>query len=179
VWLVGPTPARPAEAWVPAATEAKIANFGLAERETDARALVQDVLGLTARRHPSPLPCFVLRWRELHATPLTLFFGLVERDDRLACDWVTSADALTVEPPVVDDLTAPEGVALRRSFAYGVDESGGSVVSVRYVVDTGHAEGFVLAHAASDSPAEILAARDDIEDFLRTVRVSDDPPRLP
>jgi hypothetical protein len=179
VWLVGPTPERPVEQWIPAATEAQIDFFGLADHQDRERGHVGDILASTARLHPSPLPLFVLRWRELSEVPLALFFGLVDAtgEPELAEQWLNAADAATVEPPVVDELDAPDGMSLRRSLVYSLDEAGAVVVGVRYVVSTGNPDGIVLAHAASDAPAEILSAREDIEALLRTVRITDTPPQ--
>lgn len=125
--------------------------------------------------HPSPLPYFLLRWRELTEVPLALFLGLVDprAEEDLAESWLGARDAMTVEPPVREEVPSAEGMSLHASLIYGTDDEGSVVVSLRYVVDTGHPGGIVLAHAASDAPAEILAAREDIETLLRTVAITD------
>lgn len=165
------------EEWIPAATAAQVEFFGLGEDQEQERRHVGDILASTARLHPSALPYFLLRWRELAEVPLPLFLGLVDpaAEEGLADSWLSAADATTVEPPVIDVLDAPEGTSLRSGLVYSLDEGGSVVVGVRYVVDTGHPGGIVLAHAASDAPVEILAAREDIEALLRTVVVSDTP----
>jgi hypothetical protein len=165
------------EQWIPAATTAQVEFFGLGDDQQQARRHVEDVLASTARLHPSPLPYFLLRWRELTEVPLALFLGLVDpaSEDDLAGRWLGAADATTIEPPVIDDLDGAPGTTLRASLVYSMDEAEGVVVSVRYVVDAGNPRGIVLAHAASDAPVEILAARADIETLLRTVTIADTP----
>lgn len=165
------------ESWIPAATAAQIEFFGLGKDQQQARQHVGDILASTARLHPSPLPHFLLRWRELTEVPLPLFLGLVDiaGEAGLAQNWLAAADSVTVEPPVIEELHAPATMSLRSGLVYSLDEGGSVVVGIRYVVDTGHPGGILLAHAASDAPVEVLAAREDIEALLRTVTISDTP----
>lgn len=181
VWIVGPTPDRPTEVWLPAATEVKAEFFGLGPEQTAARETVRDVLGSTARRHPSPLPYFLMRWREMHAVPVTVFLGLVDRteDPELPTQWLDAADALPLEPPVVDTVATTSGAQVRRSLVYALDEDASIIVSLRYLVDTGHPAAFLLAHAASDVAAEMLEARDDLDALMATVTISDEPGAAP
>lgn len=176
LWLIGPTPERPVERWLPAATDAIASGFGIGAARVSEREHIRDVLGLTARRHPSPLPLFVIRWRELHEVPLVLFLGLVEREEGLEHLWLSAEDSPTVEPPVRERVGSAEGTTLDRALSYSHDGEGGLTVGVRYVLDPGHPHALVLAHTASDSPGDILAATGDVEDLLRTVRISDRPP---
>lgn len=177
VWLFGPTPARPVEEWIPEATAAKSAYFGLAEDDVRLRGHVQDVLASTARRHPSPLPWFVLRWTAIDEVPLVVFFGLAELADGedLVAAWLGAEDAPTVESPIVEPVEAPEGMTLQRSLAFSVDGEGQVVAGLRYVVETGRTDCVVLAHAASDVPREVMQAMPDVEALLRTVRITDEP----
>ncbi|GAB2748495.1 hypothetical protein [Nocardioides pakistanensis] len=176
LWLIGPTPERPVEQWLPAATDAVVSDFGRGAEQAREREHVRDVLGLTARRHPSPLPLFVLRWRELREVPMALFLGLVEREPGLTDLWLDAEDGESVEPPVREPVPTGAGTTIERSLSYTHDGETGLTIGLRYVVDTGHPVAVVLAHTASDSPGDILAAASDVEDLLRTVRVLDQPP---
>jgi hypothetical protein len=176
LWLIGPTPERPVEQWLPAATDACAASFGLDTGRTREREHIRDVLGLAARRHPSPLPLFVLRWRKPGEVPLAVFFGLVEREPGLADLWLDAEDGNPVEPPVRERVDSPAGTTIERSLSYTHDGEAGLTIGMRYVADTGHPAAVVLAHTASDSPRDVTAAASDVEDLLRTVRVPDDAP---
>jgi hypothetical protein len=174
-WLIGPTDERPLDQWLPGAVEAVIKDLGLAGRERP-REIVRTVLNDTAARHPSPLAYFVTRWTDPAELPLTLFFGMVERSaDDLDEIWLLDADR-SVEKPIVERVEAAEGVQIRRSAVYSADDASDLVVGLRYVVDSGHPQAVVLAHTAGYSAAEMLAAREPIEAFLRTMRVLDSPP---
>lgn len=176
LWLIGPTPDRPYDVWLPGAVDALCASFELTDEQEHERGVVEAVLGSTARQHPSPLPLFVLRWPTVTETPLAVFLGLMERDPSdLAARWLGHEDLEPVEAPVVESLDAGPGTSLHRSLGYGVDANNGVVVSVRYAVDDGRPDALVLAHAVSDVPREVLAAMDDIEAMLRTVTVTDSP----
>ena len=176
LWLIGPTPDRAADVWLPGAVDALCATFELSPEQEHARGVVEAVLGSTARQHPSPLPLFLLRWPAVTETPLAVFLGLMERDPSdLAARWLGQEDLGAVETPVVEALSADPGTSFHRSLGYGVDENNGVVVSVRYAVDAGRRDALVLAHAVSDVPGDILAAMDDIEELLRTVTVADSP----
>jgi hypothetical protein len=175
VWLIGPTPERPLDAWLPGAVDVTCEGFGLEADQARERDVVEAVLGGTARQHPSPLPLFAVRWPELLQVPLVLFFGLVEKDQDTGEAWLAHADGTSVEAPLVEDVEAVEPLRIRRSFAYGTDELGALVASVRYLVDAGRTDAWVLAHAGSDQPAHLTLAREDVETLLRSVRVTDRP----
>ncbi len=175
VWLIGPTPERPLEAWLPAATDVMSQVLGLRDEQSRERDVVAAVLGGTARQHPSPLPLFAIRWNDLHEVPLVLFFGLVEKEPGTGEAWLGHTDGQTVEKPLVEEVEA-EGLTIRRSLGYGTDDLGGLVASVRYLVDSGRDDAWVLAHAGSDQPAHLTLAHEDIEALLRSVRITDEAP---
>src|SRR5690349_7694875 len=95
VWLIGPTPERPMEAWLPGAVGVMSEVLGLRADQARERGVVEAVLGGTARQHPSPLPLFAIRWNVLTEVPLVLFFGLVEKDEETGRDWLAHADGRT------------------------------------------------------------------------------------
>lgn len=176
MWLVGPTPERPYDVWAPQAADLLLERFGL---RGDARgeALVSAVLASLARPDASPLPLFLFSWHAVADVPESVHLGLVPRVPAdLAEQWLTMQDGAPVEEPVAEDVAAPDGLRLRRSLAYASDPDGGPVVSARYVADTGHPEGVVLAHIAGDSPGDLLKVVRLVDDLLATVRVTDEPP---
>jgi len=175
VWLVGPTEARPLEAWLPAAVEVTLDSFAVAaDHRPRVAPVVERILGDLAT-FESPLPYVLIRWRELHDLPLPLFLGLLDRAeaDTDLDGWFGAADLPVVEEPLQEDLVAPAGMRIRRSLPYSADDAGRLAVGARYVVDTGHPDAVVLAHTASFSPTEVLKAQDDIVALLATVTVSD------
>jgi hypothetical protein len=147
--------------------------LGLRADQARQREVVEAVLGGTARQHPSPLPLFAIRWNTLTEVPLVLFFGLVEKDAATGEAWLGHSDGRTVEKPVVEEVDA-DGLTLRRSLGWGTDDLGGLVASVRYLVDVGRDDAWVLAHAGSDRPADLTLAHEDIEALLRSVRITDE-----
>ena len=176
-WLVGPTEARPLEAWLPAAVEVTLDSFAVAPDQRPRVAPVVELILGDLARFESPFPYVVIRWRDLHDLPLPLFLGMLDRTDANAhlAGWLGAADLPVVEEPLQEDLVAPDGVRIRRSLPYSADESGQVVVGARFVVDTSHPDAVVLAHTASFSPTEVLKAQDDIVALLATVTVSDEP----
>ena len=110
------------------------------------------------------------------AWPVVLFFGLVEKDEATGEAWLGHTDGRTVEKPLVEEVggEGAPGLTIRRSLGWGTDDLGGLVASVRYLVDAGRDDAWVLAHAGSDQPAHLTLAHEDIETLLRSVRITDE-----
>lgn len=170
VWLVGPDDDRPVDVWVPGATEALVRDFEITDDET--RRFVERVLERFAAAPASDLTERLLRWRDVGEDPFVMFLGMVDREE-----W--SADALEaylhsdeeglVEPALVSDVDAPEGITVRRSIGYSSHDDG-IVAGVRYVVDAGDREVVALMHTATRVPGRLIEALDDFDDLARTVR---------
>lgn len=173
LWLVGPTPERPAPRWLPGAVEVLAESFGL-DADDQRREAVQAILSVTVRKHPSPLPWFVLLWEDFERVPVVVFYGLVDRalDDDVAGAWLTERAEAAVEAPLVEDVAVAEADSCRRSIIYQNHGGDSVTIDVRWALDTGHPDAVVLAHCASTVGAEVFRAIEPFEDVLRSVRLA-------
>ena len=187
VWFVGPTPERPVEAWLPAATELIAQVFEIPEGDTGRREFVAGMLGLIARSEASVLPYYVIAWEAIEDVPTILFLGQVDRGEEVvlgteplpgepsdvASLWLAAADSILVEPTVVEVVEASGGTVIHRALVYAHNTESNAVnVSVRYVVDTGDPQSVVLAQSMGLSAKDVLPRLDTFEDLLRTVTLN-------
>ncbi|MET0931323.1 MAG: hypothetical protein ABWX74_17515 [Aeromicrobium sp.] len=173
LWIVGPTEERPAEEWVPGATQAIVQDFGIVDDET--RQYVERVLATFAAATPTELTERLLRWRNIADDPFVLYLGMVDRAEWTADDltaYLHSDREGLVEPAVVTDVTAPDGVTVRRSIGYSSHPEG-VVAGVRYVIDSGSPHVVALMHTATRVPGLLIEALPDLDDLARTVRAAD------
>lgn len=172
-WLVGPTGERFGEAWVDGALATLVRDFEVADDQT--RAYVRRVLERVAVDESSQLTERLLRWRAVGEAPFVVFLGMVDRDEWSDDDleaYLQSEGEGLVEPAVVTDVEAPDGLSVRRSIGYSSHPEG-VVAGVRYVVDVGAASAVGVLHTATRVPGQLIEALDDLDDLARTVRVLD------
>lgn len=176
LWLVGPTPDRPPAQWVPAAVEVLCESFGL-DADDQRREAVHAVLSATVRKHPSPLPWFLLLWESFDRVPVVVFYGLVDRhlDDDLPHQWLVRRADAAVEPPLLEEVVVGDGARARRSIIYQNLGGDSVTIDVRWSLDTGHPDAVLLAHGASTVGAEVFRAIEPFEAVLQTVRLGRQP----
>ncbi len=187
LWFVGPTPERPVEQWLPAASELMAQVFEIPEGDTGRREFVAEMLGVIARSKASVLPYYVIAWEAIEDVPTILFLGQVDRHEEVvlgvdplpgeasdvASLWLAAADSILVEPTVVELVEASADTILHRALVYAHNTESNAVnVSVRYVVDTGDPECVVLAQSMGLSAKDVLPRLDAFEEFLGTVTLN-------
>lgn len=170
VWLVGPDETRPADVWLPGATDALVTDFGVEDEE--GREYVAAVLLRFVVDDSSPLSDRLLRWRHLGDDPFPIHVGVVERAHWTADDlqaFVAFAGEDLVEPALVSDVDA--GAApVRRGIGYSQADSG-LVCGVRYLVDSGDPDLVAVMMTATSRPGQLIEALSDFDDLARTVQV--------
>ena len=171
-WIIGPTEQRPLEEWLPEAVTLMKEVFGVGRKQLEVENYLAAMLERIGREEDERLPYQLIRWLDLRELPFVASFGMAERaGDEMIEEFLRSSDLGPVEPPVVEQLPAPAGSSIRRAITYSQPDAG-VFVEVRYVVDTGHPEAVALLHAGSRSPAEVMAALEDLDAAAATLRVS-------
>ncbi|TNC33107.1 hypothetical protein [Mumia zhuanghuii] len=172
VWLVGPTENRPPEQWLPGAVAALVGDWQLTGSEE--QRFVEAVLTRFAADSPSPLTERLLRWPTIHEDPFPAFLGMVDRahwpEEELDA-FLRAEGEPVVEPPLISEIEAPEGVRIRRALVYSTDGSPAVIAAVRYVVETGDSYPIAMLHASTPQPGRLVEALPDLDDLALTVRV--------
>lgn len=171
VWLVGPTDERPPGVWLPGAVDVMCRDFEIDDE--DGTAFVTRVLEAFSGEGDPVLSERLLRWRHPMDDPFPVELGMVARhdwsDDELD-QYVGCVDLPVVEPTMVETVEGGRGPRIRRGLAYSLQDDI-LVVSVRYVIEASSASLVALLHTASDVPAQIVEALDDLDDLARVVDV--------
>lgn len=172
VWFIGPTEERPLDVWLPEAVELVKGVFGIGRKQAELEHYVTLMLERIGRPSDGPVPYRIVRWLDVQELPLVASFGMVAREvgEGDLQQFLSVGDATTVETPIVEDVTAPDGTTIRRAVSYSSDE-GALLVEVRYIVDTGDDEAVLLLVAGDRRPGAIVAALDDLDAFARTARI--------
>lgn len=172
LWLIGPTEGRPADVWLPGATEILVESFGI-DDQARSHELVSRMLTAVLDHAEHGLPYVWLRWPALDVTPVGLWFGMVQREGPEELEgFLTGADGDAVEPPVVETLEDSPEVTLRRGQMYRNAGSDELIGTVRYVVDQGHPEQLVVATAATWELGLFPQLVEDCDALMRTVRMT-------
>lgn len=170
-WLVGPTPERPRDVWLPGAVEAVCDDFE-AESE-EARAFITRVLEVFSLDDDSPLTERLLRWRGIMDEPFPVRLGMVARQDwpeESLDQYLNSLDLPIVEAASIDVIDGGRATRIRRGLSYSHGD-GSLVVSVRYVIESQSRSLVAMLHAATDIPAQMIEAVADLDDLARCVDV--------
>lgn len=171
-WVLGPADDKPFERWLPEAVQSVMSRFDIPAGNASAREAIEVTLA-TLGRFEDVLSYVIMFWPNPTKRPLPVYFGLEVRDDPAdAADWLAGIDLTTVEKPVVDDVAVDRAdVTLRRSLPYSTNDEGHVLVSARYVVDTGHPDFIVLAHAAAYEAADVIEIQTELVAMLGTTRI--------
>lgn len=168
-FVIGPTEARPFDAWLPQAVGLMKTVLGVRRRDRKAEMYITEVLARVGQ--PDIFPYCVFRWPDLGELPFRASFSMVAREEGDAEDFLSAVDSVPVEPPTVEEVPAPPGHTVRRSIAYS-EVGGGILAEVRYAVDTGHPEAVVWIQGGTRTPGELVDALDDLDAFAASMRVT-------
>lgn len=172
-WVIGPTDNRPFDVWLPQALAVMEQLLEVPSGEPRMREYVEAVLRRVGQDDDThPLPYRALRWVSLPEPPFVVSFGLSRRgtdEDHEA--FLAATDSGPVEPPYVDPVEdAPAGTTIRRSVSYS-QQGPGLLIEARYLVDPGDPDAVGLMQAATRDAAELVKARDDLDELARRLRV--------
>lgn len=146
--------------------------------------LLANIMLMYALRAPAAFPDFEVFLHIPHPRelPLPVYVDLFEidesEDQKTTLRELTHADAsYAIEPPIVEDFDSPHlGTGLRVLRYYQDEDSNEVHVGLRYAwrYEKANEAADVLIILADPDASRILRALDDVDEFARTIRISQD-----